>query len=301
MFEKLWKFLVGLLVIGLVAGLVMWFMNREDRREMTPLMHELATEASAEFATRLPRVQTINTTLVLVTGRGNRDEELQFREMVLDGVVRSDKYRVRTWDSVQKVLEGGDWYTSFLQKSGLVPGVAPTTIEQASKALEWLDRANVVIDGVLLIEVTHFTEGPHQTGLGATIGLDAQIWSRTKKQIVETVPPVKKSIDSAWDLRYLSYAMSQQSLILRFLGFFVVACGLPWALIQVVRMVLRRRDNVANASLIVGLTLADLALAWVLLFAFGGGGLTIFGLIVFAGLMGYYNYDAVEYIGRRLL
>ena len=47
--------------------------------------------------------------------------------------------------------------------------------------------------------------------------------------------------------------------------------------------------------------LVDVALAWVFLTGFSTGGMAIFGLLLVTGMMGYYNYDATDYIERRLL
>ncbi len=101
--------------------------------------------------------------------------------------------------------------------------------------------------------------------------------------------------------RYLAHQMSQRSFLWRFPLWFVVATGLPWALIQVVRWVLRKRNNSANLGVLALFTLVDLAVAWPLLFAYALSGFTLFGMLVLAALMGYYNYDACDYIERRLL
>ncbi len=300
MFDKLWKILAGAAGIGLVVGLVLYFTG-ETRREMTPLMSQMASAVTVRFAHELPRHPEVNTVLVLVVGRGNRDEEQQFHEMLLERVRDADKYRLITWAEVQERLEKGNWYEKFLGKSGLVPGSPPTTVEQALPSIEYLEHANILIDGILLIRVTSFNEGPEQTGLGAKIAVEADLYSAKQKEVVEQLGPFTESLESPWDMRYLRYSMGSQSLLWRVPVWFLAAVSLPWLGIQLVRAVVRRRSNEANLVMLVGLTAFDLLLAWVLLFAFGWGPGTFAGLLVLAGLMGYYNYDATDYIARKLL
>src|SRR5688572_25155334 len=105
---------------------------------MTPLMEDLAKAATAEFARELPRDRNVNTALFLVSGRGPRDEEDQFREMLEDAVQRTAKYRLETWenitDQLDKTLVG-----KFLQETGLTPGQAPQRLDQAIKVVTRLE------------------------------------------------------------------------------------------------------------------------------------------------------------------
>ncbi len=301
MFDKLWKILAGAAAIGLIVGLVLYF-SGETRREMTPLMRQMAAKVATQFAKELPRHPEINTTLVLIVGRGNREEEMQFHEMLQDAISGSDKYRTTTWAQVQEQLDKGGWYEKFIgEVTGFVPGAQPTTIEQAVPSLKYLERANIAIDGILLVRVTSFHEGPNQDGLGAKISVESDLYSHQQKKVVESLGPFSESLESPWDLRYLRYSMGSQSLLWRVPVWFLVCAGLPWLGIQGVRAVVRRRSNEANLLMLGGLTLVDLFLAWVLLFAFGWGPGTFFGLLVVTGVMGYYNYDATDFIARKLL
>ena len=162
-----------------------------------------------------------------------------------------------------------------------------------------LDEANVKVDGALIVNIKRFDEGPKQSGLGAKITVNAEIYSNNSKKVTE-VPDVSREITSAWDRRYLAHVMDQQSIFWRFPLWFVIACGLPWALIALVRKVLNKRDNVWNIGLILALTVASMCAAWPLLFEFGASGGTIVGEVFVLLAMGYYNYDAIDYIDRKL-
>jgi hypothetical protein len=298
-FEKVWKIVAGIVVLSLITTGVVYFLS-EEKREMSELMQSLALEVQHDFQAELPRVREINRMLVLVVERAPRDEEAQFREQLVDQVIASDKYNLITWAKVEKVL-GESEVSKWAAKFGLLPGSQPQTLNQAVDAMKKLDRANFEIDGVLFIEITQFFQGAEDNGFGSKIGVKATIWSRTKNAEVASVGPVASAIDSRLDLRYLSHAMSHQSIFWRLPAWLVLCCGLPWALIGLVRAVVKRRSNQANMGLLAGLTLLDALFAWVLIMAFGTSGFAIFGLVLVTGLMGYYNYDAVEYIQRRLL
>jgi hypothetical protein len=299
-FDKLWKIVTSIAVAALLIGTVVYFATRETKRQMTPLMEDLAKAATAEFARELPRDRSVNTALFLVSGRGPRDEEDQFREMLEDAVQRTSKYRLETWeritDQLDKTLVG-----RFLQETGLAPGQSPQRLDQAIKVVTRLEHAGIAIDGILFADIIEFTEGPDQDGLGARIKLEGSIYGLKEKKVTKG-PTINHEITSALDPRYVSYRVSQQTIIGRFLLWFVLACGLPWICIALVRKVVKSRKNELNAALLVGFTVVDLVLFWFLVLAmnfFGAGPLT--GLLLTAALMGYYNYDAMDYIGRRLL
>lgn len=305
MFDKAWK--IAILVLGIVGvGLLIWKVWGSDERHMTPLMKQISGEIAQEFGQQLPRERDIDTVLVLVVGRGHRDEEREFSNDLIDVVERSGKYRVKTWSDVEKVFNSNnDYLKTFLKAIGKGPGEEVTDLEHVAKALQFMDRANVVIDGILMIKVTEFTEGPNHDGLGAKITLEADLWLRTPNttngKVITTVAPITHGIESALDLRYLSHTMGNMSIFWRYPLWLLLCCGIPWAGIGVVRGVLKTRNNVMNMSLLAGLTVMNLALAWVLILAFGTGGGTVLGLLILAAMMGYYNYDAVDYIERKLL
>ncbi len=170
--------------------------------------------------------------------------------------------------------------------------------EEAQSAPQLDPAEDYLVDGILYVWVEEFDTGDE--GLGAKISVEATIWDNHQQKVVEAVDPVVRSIDSSWDRRYLHHRIGDANIVVRFLLFFVLACGLPWALLKVIRAVLKRRENAWTMSLLAGLTLVDLFLAWVILFAVGLGWGYLVGLLIFGGLMGYYNYDAVDYIDRKL-
>ncbi len=299
-FDKLWKIVVSVAVALTLIGVVTYFVTRETKRTMTPLMHDIAQGVTQEFARDLPRTRDVNTALFLVAGRGPRDEEEQFRDMLTRAVEATSKYRLTTWDRVTDQL-GETYLGKFFMEVGLTPGQAPNSLDRAIKAVPYLERANIEVDGILLVDVVEFTEGPDQDGLGAKISLDGKLYSIKEKKVVSDGPKVSEGIESSLDPRYVSYRISQQSLIGRFLLWFLVSAGLPWAAIGVVRRVVKMRKNELNGLLLVGFTAADLLVFWVLVLALGTTPGSLAGLLVTAALMGYYNYDAMDYIGRRLL
>lgn len=299
-FDKLWKIVVSVAVALTLIGVVTYFVTRETKRTMTPLMHDIAQGVTQEFARDLPRTRDVNTALFLVAGRGPRDEEEQFRDMLTRAVEATSKYRLTTWDRVTDQL-GETYLGKFFMEVGLTPGQAPNSLDRAIKAVPYLERANIEVDGILLVDVVEFTEGPDQDGLGAKIALDGKLYSIKEKKVVSDGPKVSEGIESSLDPRYVSYRISQQSLIGRFILWFIVSAGLPWAAIGVVRRVVKLRKNELNALLLVGFTAADLLVFWLLVLALGTTAGSLAGLLVTAALMGYYNYDAMDYIGRRLL
>lgn len=300
MVDKMWKIVLSLtLLTGVIVGLYFLF-SQEPKRELNKLMEQLAQSTISDFTAKIDRERDVDTVLLIVAGRGHRDEEEQFRNMLIDQVTASDKYRVRTWEWVQDSLDDS-LLTTFLQKVGMVPGQEPTSFKRSVEVLELLQTANIDIDGLLFVDVTDFTEGSKQDALGARIALEGKVYSLRAKKVVDEIGPVKQSIDSAWDIRYVRHRLEETSWLLRFLVWFVVAAGLPWALIQVVRAVVKRRANQLNMAMLLSFTVFDVALAWVLLAALGTGLGAVLSALLALVVMGYYNYDACDYIERRLL
>ena len=68
-------------------------------------------------------------------------------------------------------------------------------------------------------------------------------------------------------------------------------------------ILLLKGDDLVGPNLVLlgGLTAIDLFLAWVILMAMGLGWGYVVGLVILGGLVGYYNYDACDYIERKLL
>lgn len=298
MFDKAWKVVTGLLALALLIGGIVYLASRTPTRKMHPLLHEVAAESVVAFASEVPRVRELDALLLIVDGRGQRDEEQQFMQMVEDQLQRDPKYRLETWRDVERQAKA-TWLGQLYEKLGMVPGEPPHSLEKAGEVVNRLDTANITLDGVLYVKVEEFTEG--DGGLGARIALEGAIWSRKQKAVVQKLPRVTRAIESAWDARYLSYSITQVNVFGRGLLWFALSAAVPWAGIGVVRAVVKRKSNPLNLAMLAGFTLVDLVLAFVLLCAltFGPGSLIL--LLVVAAAMGYYNYDACDYIERRLL
>jgi hypothetical protein len=306
--SKLGKVVVGSIVVSVLTGVIAYFVTRESGPQMTPLMAQLTKTTTKDFAVQIPRYRNVETIYLLVHGR-NRTPELKFRGELREAVASSDKYRVTEWNDIEDFLQKEQnkslWkrvVNKFLgDEAGNV--VEPNSIEKVAEILKELDNANYQpeIDGVLVVDVTDFYEGPEEDGFGAKVGVEAKLWSKREGKIVTEMDRITHSIDSRWDLRYMSHGMKQWNFFLRFFGWFFMCCILPWVGIQGVRAVLKTRNNGATMALIATFVLADLAVAWILLFAYGLTWGTGVGMVFVGALMAYYNYDAVEYINRRLL
>ncbi len=296
--DKIVKIVGGVLVLGLVVGLVAW-LTHDGKRQLPPVLKELSDEVALEFAEKLPRNRQVNDLLVIVPRSGNqRDEEIRFREILKDRIIEARKYNVQDWTDVKKKVDDGK-LTHFLNDMlGLVPGDDPKNLEQAKKVLDWLAKANMTFDGVLVVNIQEFEEG--DDGLHAKVAVTGDIYGVAAGKTIETVPPVVRSVDSVFNYTYLHHRLESMSLVLRFLGWFLVAATLPFALIQLVRAVVTRRKNELNLALVAVFTGFDVLLAWILISAISVGlGSGLFVLVLTA-LMGYYNYDACDYIERRL-
>lgn len=303
------KFLIVSALLSSIVGGLTYYLTRPTGPQMTQLMRRLTEGVTAEFSTQIPVHRKVETVYLIVHGRGSRTPEQEFQAELEEAVVKSDKYNVQSWKKLEEFLQKEANKNLWRQLVNKVLGDAngnitePTSVAAASEVIKKLEEANYepAIDGVLVVNVTEFFEGPDEDGFGAKVSVEAELWSKSEDKVVATVAPISDEITSVLDLRYLQHRAGQQSWLLRFLLWFVLSCGLPWAGIQLVRAVLKRRNNGLTIGLLVLFTGFDLSLAWPLLCSFGTGGGTLIGLGLSAALMGYYNYDAVEYINRRLL
>lgn len=302
MFDKLWKIVVMLGIVAGVIGLIVWLASGEERREMTDLMKDITAVTGSEFREALPRVRDCNALFLIVSGRSDRDEELQFEELLTEAVKKSSKYKVIDWSAVEE-FEESTWLGTLYAKLNIIDTRhPPQTYDKAVQVVQTLyEKANFETDGLLWVEVTQFDEGKHGDGLGSRVGVAAKIYSIKKGEVVAEVPEISHGIESPWELRYIRYRIHQSSLVLRFLGWFIVSVCLPWGSIQLVRKVVKKKNNQLNLALLGALTLTSMLLAWVLLSGLGTGFSAWLTVIVVGGLMGYYNYDACDYIERRLL
>lgn len=297
MFDKLVKVGIVVIAIGVIVGLVAYFKG-PSVRDLPPILDDLAENVSTEFAEKLPRTRDVNDLLLIVPRKGNpRDEEKQFRTKLKNKIDAARKYNVKDWEDVKGHL-GDTWLGKLYEKTGLVPGDDPKNLEEAVKVLKVLSTANQTFDGVLVATIEEFQEG--QAGLGAKVAVKGEIYSVAAAKTVETMPSVSDEVASRLDYRYLHHTIASSTFIGRFFLWFVVAATQPFALIQVVRAVVRRRQNELNLALIAGFTIVDVVLAWICLTSISTGGFAIFLLLLVAAGMGYYNYDACDYIERRL-
>jgi hypothetical protein len=129
-FDKVWKLVVSVIVTSALIGVITYFATREPKREMTKLMYDLAEASSTEFADKLPRARDVDKVLFIVAGRGHRDEEQQFRDILTAKVQSTGKYRLRTWkdikDDLNETILG-----QILQKLGMTTEQGPDTLERA--------------------------------------------------------------------------------------------------------------------------------------------------------------------------
>ncbi|HZU99306.1 MAG TPA: hypothetical protein VFF73_21545 [Planctomycetota bacterium] len=295
--DKIFKIVGGIVVLGAVVALVLW-LTGPSKRELPPVLKELSTDVAVQFAEKLPRNRDVNNLLLLLPRKGNpRDEELEFRRILKEEIDKQRKYEVRDWDNVKKNLD-----QTFLGKGlvqmGLAPGEEPRNLEEAVGVMKWIAKANQNFDGLLLVNVREFQEG--QDGLGAKVSVDGEIYGVAAGKTIEKVPEVSEAVTSIFNYMYLHNKIERTSIFLRFFGWFLVASTLPFAMIGLVRAIVQKRKNELNLALVVGFTFIDVLLAWILISALGYGTGTIIFVLILMGLMGYYNYDACDYIERRL-
>lgn len=298
--DQVWKLVLSaVLGTALIGGIGYWA-TRERPLQMTDLGKQLAESATADFAKKLPRAPEVSRCLLIISSRGSSDQAKQLKEMLRESIDRTGKFRLETWSDIEKQLQGNK-FVQFLAALGLAPGVEPSSLEQAVKACKQLDeRVNLTIDGVMFVE-TSLQEGADEDGFGTRIDLRGRLWSVRQDKLVSDGPVVEEKIDSRLDGRYISYTIGRQSFLGRLFMWFLASAGAPWLGITVVRAIVRRKNNVLNLAMLAGLTLFDLALFFVLVLAIDPGMLGGVSLVVVAALMGYYNYDACDYIERRLL
>ncbi len=295
--DKIFKIVGGFVVLGLVVALIIW-LTGGGKRDLPPVLKELSSDVAKEFAEKLPRTRDVNDLLLILPRRGNqRDEEVRFREILKDQIVKQKKYNVSDWEDVKKKSDD-NWISKGLLKVGLVPGDDPKNLEQAASMLKYLKTANMTFDGVLLVNIKEFDEGDE--GFHARVTVDGEIYGVAANATVATVKDVTRSIDSVFNYTYLHNRIEMQSIFLRFFAWFLVASTLPFALIGVVRRIVIKRNNELNLALIVGFTTFDVLLAWILISALSIGWGTAIFVFLLVALMGYYNYDACDYIERRL-
>lgn len=299
------KVLKPLLIVGAIALIgfgIYWYFSQERKRELNPVMEELAIRTSRELAHKLPRLQNIEELLVIpVIGGRHEDEHLS--NIVIDAISRKRKYTVWTWNDLQEKMENGTLWQKFIDNIGLMPGQPPKTVEKAKVAISALNKANIQIDGVLFIKCL-FDQGPRDDNLGSKIELDGKIYHAGKSSVVKGYDlHSENGISSRWDRLYLTHKIQGINYFVRLILWALVAFGIPWVMMGPTRWVLKKRDNGLIAAYLVCLVIIGIFTGWFLLTAVGPildvG--TIFFMLLLGGAVLWVNHDALDYIQRRLL
>lgn len=298
---KLSSIIVALLIGG---GLTYYLVKDEPKREMSKVLEQLSIQTARELAQKLPRLKGFEDVLV-VPIVGGRDEDTQLKDIINNEVAFVRKYSMKNWDDIRKKLEDGPFWGQMISKIGLVEEEPPKTLKQAEDAAGMLGRTGMKLDGVLIIR-GEMDEGPNKDALGANVKLTAIFYDLDENdnatELIDESVSAENGIKSVWNLLYLTNKLESFGFFSRFLLWIIFVCFQPWALINLCRAVIRRKKNEWNMGLLATFTLLDTALAWPLLMTMIIPGLMgIVFLIIIAGISGYYNYDAMDYIERRLL
>lgn len=295
---KLSSIIVALLIGG---GLTYYWLKDEPKRELNAVMKELSIKTAKELAQKLPRIQGFEEVLV-VPIVGGRDEDTRLKDIITNEVAEVRKYTMKDWNHIRESLDNGALWSQFVSKIGLVEEEPPKTLEQAMKAAKVLGSTGMKLDGVLIIQGV-FDQGPNEDALGAKVRLTARFYDlNSGKELKDQEVTAANGIESAWNLLYLTHKLDSFGFFSRFFLWMIVVCLQPWLLINLCRAVIRRKRNEWNMALLGTFTIIDTALAWPLLMTMVIPGLMgiVFLIIVF-GICAYYNYDAMDYIERRLL
>lgn len=297
----MWK-LISFGVTLVLGGIASWlYFSSEPKRELNAVTRELSVRVCRDFSERLPRLVDMEDVL-LVPVVGGRDEDNRLRELFIEQISASRKYSFHSWDRIKAKLEGGNLWQIFVKKVGLVGEDPPKSLDEAAKAAKELASANYKIDGILIVKGL-IDEAASNDGLGARVTLTGHFYDAKKRQPLTDVEiTAEERIDSIWNRLYLTHKIDRMGAITRFVVWFLIGSLLPWGLLPVLRKILRAKDNTKSAAALALMTLVDVFAAWIFLMAvteMSLGGLLF--LSVIAGLSGYYNYDALDYIDRRLL
>jgi hypothetical protein len=291
--------LIATLLIG--GGLTYYFLSDEPKRELNAVMRELSIQTAKELAQKLPRITGMEDVLV-VPIVGGRDEDKRLQDIINNEIAKVRKYSIKDWGYIKDKLSDGPLWGQFMEKVGIINDAPPKNLEQALKAAKVLATTGMNLDGVLIIK-GDFDQGPNEDALGANVRLTARFFDvKNKKELENQQKVAENGIKSAWNRLYLTHKLDNMGILPRFLFWALVVCLQPWLLIELCRLVLRRKRNAGNMILLAVFTLVDTALAWPLLMALTSLGLmSITALICIAGATAYYNYDAMDYIERKLL
>lgn len=299
--SKIWKPFLIILGVGAIGLLCYWYFSQEYKRELSPVMEELSIRTSRELAHKVPRIQNIENLLV-VPVVGGRHEDQHLKNIVVDAIARKRKYTIYTWEGLKEDLEGGSLWQQAIDQMGFVSEHPPKNIAQGKQAAKVLKKANLNIDGILFVKCL-FDQGPRDDNLGAIIELKGTLYDINKDKKVEKTLYSKQEIDSTWNRLYLTHKLQSINFFVRFIMWCLIAFAPPWAFMGLTRWILKKRNNNWIVTYLIIIILIGVASSWPLLMSLGAlldfG--TIFFFLILAGAVAKVNYDALDYIERRLL
>ncbi|MHC4393473.1 MAG: hypothetical protein ACYS22_19435 [Planctomycetota bacterium] len=257
---------IGFLVV--ITGVGGWFLygklKSEPRRELDPYRRILVADVIEEVVSEIPRRDEIRKLAVAPVAR---DVDGRVFDLLYDELAEAELYFLADDDStLEAAKEAG----------------APTTIEAAVNFGRRLKADDPSIEGILFTRLGEFTDG--RKGVGARVGMDAWLLNL---QSGATAPGgvIHKadSLDSRTDSRHFAAFTETVSPVLRVLLWLIYVAGLPFALLPIVKGVLKRRNTQRNVAL-VAFHVATAVLMGVMLMGFRPGWTG--ALLLLVGLLG---------------
>lgn len=289
-------------LVLLIGSITAYYVLRDTpKRELNAVMKELSIRTARDLTKKLPIIKGFENVLVIPIV-GGRDEDTRLKDIIHAQVDNSRKYTTKDWAHIKERLSDGPLWSQFIEKVGIVEEDPPRTLEEAMRASKVLSTTGMKLDGVLIID-SEFTQGPDEDALGSSVELKARFFDLNNgKELKNKSVTARHGIDSMWNRLYLTHKLDGHSVLSRiFLWMLIVWCQ-PWLLINVVRAVVRKRDNTYNGVLLASFTAVDVTAAWPLLMALAIPGiLGMAFIIILIGMTGWYNHDAVDYIDRNYL
>ncbi|MHC4831962.1 MAG: hypothetical protein ACYTFT_16675 [Planctomycetota bacterium] len=262
---------IGFLVV--ITGIGGWFLygklKSEPRRELDPYRRILVADVIEEVVSEIPRRDEIRKLAVAPVAR---DVDGRVFDLLYDELGEAGLYFLADDDATLEAAKDAG---------------APTTIEAAVNFGRRLKADDPSIEGVLFTRLGEFSDG--RKGVGARVGMDAWLLNL---QSGATAPGgvIHKadSLDSRTDLRHFAAFSETVSPLLRVFLWALFVAALPFALLPVVKGVLKRRNTQRNLVLVAGFALASVLVALVLMgLRPGWTGV----LLLFVGLLGSVIYS----------
>jgi hypothetical protein len=300
--------LSGLKYILIVASIAAvgfggyWYFSQERKREMNPVMEELSKRTTKDFSSQIPRVQNVERLLVIAK-IGGRDEDSHLEQTLVNSIANKRKYTVQTWREIQEKLDAGTLWQQFMDQMGWIDGQMPTTLEETQAAVKVLNTANIKIDGVFIIDCLYQEE---EDSVGSKVALEGQIYKVNKRTSKLTKAgkhvEASNSIETHWDRLYLTYEVQSYSFFTRFLIWCLFSFAPFWVFIPTTRWVIKKKDN-TWLGVYIGLSIfSGTFLFWFILAALASINFgTVVFLIIVASAIYKINYDALDYIARKLM